>query len=583
MSSRASTTASNGSSTSGRTGEKSASTHRSRHQIRERNREVAARANAELRNEKLKTLDKDALNKLGILRNANMIQATLAVDYQFHVDTPVPDTGFKVAPMEVSTEELSKFRYTFRALGPVSSIVDEARLGFIDLIDPTMYAACKPLSGSDRAKLDPEDLALLSSKPPESTSSNALVAKAADMPTVDPTAGKASEVEAKPQETSPAASAVYTAHFLRRPKIMANDIFVDTDNRVTEVLKKQKQQKKAEKLDVPTEREVVDVAEKSFEEAKEVDAEVAKTRLLYHPTFKRKKHVKRVLPLLPNVNLYLGHDYIQVKFDEPPENLMPDHSTKHRKRASSSMGAPSSAVAPPWAGGVLRREGNRDSDSEDEDVEFGCPQFGYYQKPEAEDNTAGTAADALLDKGRSFVWSNEGQIRQKEDEETEFLFHVPSGKDKPAVYGPIGPKMLLRKKQSAGFGGASGRRKLSKVRVESLPSRSTDSPASDAKDLSTWFQRPITVEEAQAFVSTSKGSVEEGEPGATEGASKKKRKAEDSSPADKKRRKGDAEEEEDSSSADSDSESSSSGSGSSGSDDDDDDSSSSGEEGSDSE
>ncbi|KAF4673882.1 hypothetical protein FOL46_006290 [Perkinsus olseni] len=580
MSSRASTTASNGSSTSGRTGEKSASTHRSRHQIRERNREVAARANAELRNEKLKTLDKDALNKLGILRNANMIQATLAVDYQFHVDTPVPDTGFKVAPMEVSTEELSKFRYTFRALGPVSSIVDEARLGFVDLIDPTMYAACKPLSGSDRAKLDPEDLALLSSKPPESTSSNALVTSAADIPTVDLTAGKASEVEAKPQETSPAASAVYTAHFLRRPKIMANDIFLDTDNRVTEVLKKQKQQKKkAEKLDVPTEREVVDVAEKSFEEAKEVDAEFAKTRLLYHPTFKRKKHVKRVLPLLPNVDLYLGHDYIQVKFDEPPENLMPGHATKHRKRASSGTGAPSSAVAPPWAGGVLRREGSRDSDSEDEDVEFGCPQFGYYQKPEAEDNTD-TATDALLDKGRSFVWSNEGQIRQKEDEETEFLFHVPSGKDKPAVYGPIGPKMLLRKKQSAGFGGASGRKKLSKVRVESLPSRSTDSTASCAKDLSTWFQRPITVEETQAFVSTSKGSVEEGEAGATEGASKK-RKADDSSPADKKRRKGDAEEDEDSSSADSDSESSSSGSGSSGSDDDDD-SSSSGEEGSDS-
>ncbi|EER19645.1 hypothetical protein Pmar_PMAR012627 [Perkinsus marinus ATCC 50983] len=76
------------------------STHRNRHQIREWNRQVAARANAELRNEKLRTLDKDALNKLGTLRNASTIQATLAVDYQFNVDTPVPDTSLKMVPME---------------------------------------------------------------------------------------------------------------------------------------------------------------------------------------------------------------------------------------------------------------------------------------------------------------------------------------------------------------------------------------------------------------------------------------------------------------------------------------------------
>ncbi|EER03421.1 phoshoprotein 300, putative [Perkinsus marinus ATCC 50983] len=574
MSSKASTTASNGGSSAGsRAGEKGHhSTHRSRHQIRERNREVAARANAELRNEKLKTLDKDALNKLGILRNANMIQATLAVDYQFHVDTPVPDSGFKVVPMEVSTQELSKFRYTFGALEPVTSIVDEARLGFIDLIDPTMYAACKPLSGSDRAKLDPEDLALLSSKPPENISLNSLIGNSTETPGVDTTAvGKVTSVEPpESRETSPAASTVYTAHFLRRPKIMANDIFLDTGHdRVTEVLELQKKQqkKKAEKIDVPTEREVVDVAEKSFEEAKEVDAEFGKSRLLYHPTFKRKKHVKRVLPLLPNIDLYLEHDYIQVKFDEPPESVMPG-SNGNRKRAGSTGASSSSAAPPPppWTGAVLRREGNRDSDSEDEDVEFGCPQFGYYQKPESADPNA--LSDTPLDKGRSFVWSNEGQIRQKGDEETEFLFYVPSAKDKPAVYGPIGPKMLLRKKQSAGFG-VNGKRR-SKVRIESLPSRPRDAAESEAKDLSAWFKRPITVEEARAYVSTSKGAPEEEEK--AENTSSKRRKTDDSSPANKKRRKGDEEEDEESSSEESDSESGSSGS--SGSDDDDDSSSS---------
>ncbi|KAF4660690.1 hypothetical protein FOL47_007058 [Perkinsus chesapeaki] len=553
MSSRSSTAASSGGGSS-RSGEKSTSTHRSRHQIRERNREVAARANAELRNEKLKTLDKDALNKLGILRNMNMIQATLAVDYHFHVDTPVPNAGMKVAPMEVSTQELSKFRYTPRTLEPISSIVDEARLGFIDLIDPTMYAACKPLSGSERAQLDPEDLALLSSKPPEGISANPLATNPPDMPNVKLPAGKIPEDEAPAQETSPAASAVYTAHFLRRPKIMANDIFLDTDNRVTEVLKKQKEQKKkADKIEVPTEHEVVDIAEKSFEEAKEVDAEFAKTRLLYHPTFKRKKHVKRVLPLLPNTQLYLNHDYIQVKFDEPPESLMPGRGT-HRRRASSMGGAAGSGgAAPEWTGAVLRREGNRESDSEDEDVEFGCPQFGYYQKPEADDASAATT-DGLLQKGRSFVWTNEGQIRQKDDEDTEFLFHVPSGKDQPAVYGPIGPKMLLRKKQSSSFG--ANKKRQSTVRVESVPSQTPESAPTEDKNLSVWFERPITVEEVQAYVAKPKESTDDGE---TEGDGKK-RKSSEGSPTDKKRRRSSREEdeEEESSSEGSDSEESSS-------------------------
>ena len=252
-----------------------------REEVRKKNREVMARANAELREGKAasglgvgSSSGKKEVSRLAAIRQSRTGSGTFWTPFEFHNSTPELSIGPVRLEINVDETKFTEFNRDnvaglYNECLKSTCLVDDLAFVYLDLVNPE--EAHPDTSGG----IDPLDEPLLSNE--ASTLS-----------------------ESRVDGISPS-DGVYTGHFLRKPQLMSNDLFTEGDRKVG-----------SSKFSIPSDAKM-DSSVDEFDLVKKLDEQFANGEPVFNPITKSTIRPKRVLSLLPDT---ISGDIIQFKFED---------------------------------------------------------------------------------------------------------------------------------------------------------------------------------------------------------------------------------------------------------------------------